>query len=82
MCFFPVVQKTADQFHIFVGDTLAAVLFSDTRTDCNAAFHGGKSLQAVVADHREQMEITFGASFVHRFHDSLTETFLQFGCQQ
>ena len=24
-----------DQFYIFIGDTFAAVLFSDTRTDCN-----------------------------------------------
>ena len=73
---FPVVQKTMDQFYIFIGDTFAAVLFSDTRTNCNTAFHGSKSLQAVVADDREKMEITFGTTFVHRFHDSLTKTLL------
>ena len=26
MCLFPVVQKTMDQFYIFIGDTVTAVL--------------------------------------------------------
>ena len=44
------IQEMPDEFYIFIGDTVTAVLFADTCTDCYAAFHGSKALKSVVVD--------------------------------
>ena len=45
-----IIQEMPDEFYIFIGDTVTAVLFADTCTDCYAAFHGSKALKSVVVD--------------------------------
>ena len=73
---FGMIQEIPDQIYILVGDPFAAVLFTDSGAYGDASFDGGKTLQPIVIDNGEQVELTFGASFVHRFYDGLAQSFL------
>ena len=73
---FGMIQEIPDQFDILVGNPFAAVLFADSGAYGDASLDGGKTLQSVVVDDGEQVEVTFGKSFVHRFHDGLAQSFL------
>ena len=73
---FGMIQEIPDQFDILVGNPFAAVLFADSGAYGDASLDGGKTLQPVVIDNGEQVEVTFGTSFVHCFHDGLAQSFL------
>lgn len=73
---FGMIQEIPDQIYILVGDPFAASCSPIPVHTAMLRLTGGKTLQPIVIDNGEQVEVTFGASFVHRFYDGLAHSFL------